>query len=390
MSGKRVLFVAGEASGDMHGANLIREIKHRLPTLDSEGLGGQAMAQAGMKLHYDLAGMAIMGFTEVARKLLLLRRIFRRTVAMLEQNRPDLLVLIDYPDFNLRLAKRAKALGIPVIYFISPQVWAWRGGRVNLISKLVEKMIVILPFEEDIYRNAGVDVAFVGHPLVDRLAGYEMDRKLICELENDKSCPCIGLLPGSRAQEVERILPIMLRSVRILAEKYPAARFLVACRDDERAEYIRNCLDDGKTHVPVRVVSGRTYEVISSCDVCLVASGTATLETAWLGTPMVIVYKVSLVSALIASVLIHVRTIGLANIMAGKEIVPEFVQSDARPDGIARAVARLIDEPAARDTMVAELKLVREKMGEPGASRRAAEIIVGMLDGQVPETVVAA
>jgi lipid-A-disaccharide synthase len=390
MSGKRVFFVAGEPSGDMHGATLVSEMKRLLPDFEAEGLGGQAMAQAGMALHFDLAGMAIMGFTEVARKLLLLKRIFRRTVAMLEQNRPDLLVLIDYPDFNLRLAKRAKTLGIPVIYFISPQVWAWRGGRVNLISKLVEKMIVILPFEEDIYRNAGVDVAFVGHPLVDRLAGYEMDHEVVSALDKDESGPRIGLLPGSRVQEIERMLPIMLGSARILAKTYPAARFLVACRDDETAEYIRSCLDAGKVRVPVQVVSGRTYEVISSCDVCLVASGTATLETAWFGTPMVIVYKVSLVSGLIASVLIHVRTIGLANIMAGKEIVPEFVQSNARADGIARAVDRLIDGPAARDTMVAELKLVREKMGEPGASRRAAEIIVSMLDAPVPETVVAA
>lgn len=362
---KRLFFVAGESSGDIHGANLIRALGSIAPDMRCEGLGGQHMAAAGMDLRYDLAEHAIMGFTEIVKSFGMVRRVFRETVARLEDTRPDALVLIDYPGFNLRLAGEAHRLGIPVIYYISPQVWAWKRGRIRTIARLVRKMLVILPFEPALYEEAGVDCTYVGHPLLDHLPTVKVNGSLRGKF-------VIGLLPGSRQQEIARLLPVMLEAGRDIQERYPEAFFVAPCVDTEREAQIRSLAGD----FPLHILVGKTYEVLDAARFCIVASGTATVETALFGVPFVILYRVSALTYWIARALVRVDHIGLVNILAGKRIVPEFVQNEAKRARIVPTALELIDDTPARRRMLEEFAAVRESLGGPGASQRAAAEIV--------------
>jgi lipid-A-disaccharide synthase len=361
----RIFFSAGEASGDIHGANLIRAIHALDPAVACEGLGGVRMQTAGMDLRCDLAGRAIMGFSEVVRSLAFIRRLFYETIAHLEQVRPDCLVVIDYPGFNLRLATKAHALNIPVVYYISPQVWAWKKKRIHTIAGVTRKVLVILPFEEPLYRNVGAACAFVGHPLVDHLASVPP------QPAGARDC-VIGLLPGSRSQEIARLLPVMIETARVVAAQIPGARFVCPCVDTARAVQAKAIAGD----FPMEIGIGNTYDVLQTARFCMVASGTATLETAWFGVPMVVLYRVTPISYLIARTLVDVDHIALVNILSQKRAVPEFIQHAARPDHIAPVALELIRDTPARATMLQDLALVRERMGPPGASRRAAEEIL--------------
>jgi lipid-A-disaccharide synthase len=366
----RIFFVAGETSGDIHGSNLIRALRARDPDLVCEGLGGKLMAEAGMDLRYDLAENAIMGFSEVIRSFGLIRRMFNETVAHLEQTRPDCLLLIDYPGFNLRLAKRAKALGIPVVYYISPQIWAWKKGRIHTLAEVCAKMLVILPFEEKLYEKVGLPCRYVGHPLLDHIPTVQVEGAYADDF-------VIGLLPGSRAQEIHRLMPAMVEIARGIREKHPGARFVIPCVDAEREVQVRAEIGD----FPIETVVGNFYEVLSAARFCLVASGTATLETALFGVPMLIMYKVSLLNYWIARALVDIEHIGLVNILAGRRIIPEFIQHEACTETVLPEALNLIDDTPQREEMLTSLAEVRDMLGGPGASDRAAVEILEVVSG---------
>jgi lipid-A-disaccharide synthase len=387
-----VFIVAGEPSGDLHGSNLVREILRVQPDIAFEGIGGEKMAAAGVKLRHDLAGEAIMGFTEVLRKLGHIRAILRDTVDWLQRNRPDLLILIDYPGFNLELAQRAKKLGIRTVYYISPQVWAWGKGRVRQIAALAEKVLVILDFEEKIYADAGVSVEYVGHPLVDHLENVQLDAEFI-EKHSEGDRITLGLLPGSRPQEVKRHLPLMLRTSELVSRHVPESRFIVACPNERTGQLARQIVEkhSDKGNAPhVEVVSQKTYEVIKLSTLCLVASGTATLETAYSLTPMAVIYKTSVPSWLLARMLVRIEHIALVNILAKKRVVPEFIQFGARPKAIAADVLSLLEDDRRRAELRLALKEVKDKLGVPGASARAARIVVDLLKTPAPPLAVTA
>ena len=366
----RLFFSAGESSGDLHGSHLIEALRELEPGIECEGLGGTRMQAAGMTLRCDLAGRAIMGFAEIVWSLGFIRRVFLDTVKHLKQSRPDGLVVIDYPGFNIRLALRAKAMGLPVIYYISPQVWAWKKGRIHTIAKAVEKMLVILPFEKAIYDEIGLDCTYVGHPLLDHFASIDVKDVYTGGL-------VVGVMPGSRAQEIERILGVMLEVARGIQERYPEARFLSPCVDEERAAQVRALAGD----FPLEVVPGGMYEVLKGARFCLVASGTATVETALFEVPMVVLYKVAAPSYWLARLLVDVEAIAMVNILAGKPIVPEFIQGAATAENIVPAALELMDESPARETMIDELKRIREKLWG-GASENAAREILSVIKGR--------
>jgi len=367
---KRLFFVAGESSGDIHGSNLIRALRGARPDWSFEGLGGRLMAEAGMVLRHDLAGEAIMGFAEVLRHLRPIRRLFHDTVAHLRDTRPDALVLIDYPGFNLRLAAEAKKIGIPVVYYISPQVWAWKKRRIHTIARLVDLMLVIFPFEEELYRRIGVPCAYVGHPLLDHIARYARPETADEEM-------VIGLLPGSREQELRRIAPVMFEVAAGIRERYPEARFVVPCVSEARAEQVRGIAGA----FPAELCVGGMYDALSRARFCLVASGTATLETALFCVPMAILYKTSPATYWIARMVVNIEHIGIVNILARRGIVPEFIQHAASREAILPAALDLIGDTPARRQMLDDLHSVREGLGGMGASARAAEKMVVLLEG---------
>lgn len=365
-----IFFVAGERSGDTHGAGLVRALLEKRPGLHCEGLGGELMEAAGMRLRYDLAGQGIMGFTEVVKHILPIKRLFEDTVAHLRKTRPDCLVLIDYPGFNIRLAKAVADLGIPVVYYISPQVWAWKKKRIYTLAKYVRKMLVIFPFEANLYQSVGLETVHVGHPLLDYIESYSPTPLA-------QEGKVIGLLPGSREQEIRRLLPVMLETAAALREEEPDLRFITPCVNEFRAEQVRQLAGN----FPLEVRVGAIYDVLSQSHFCMVASGTATLETLMFGVPMVIMYKVTTISYLLARLLVNIKHIGIVNILAQKEVVPEFIQHRATAERILPTALTLIHDTPERAQMLQDMEAVRQELGAGGASERAAEEILGLLNG---------
>ena len=374
---KKIMIVAGEQSGDLHGSNLVKAMRRIDPTLLFYGIGGQKMKEAGVELMADAADMAVVGLTEVVGKLGMILGVMRRMKMALKKCKPALLILIDYPDFNLLLGKAAKNNGVKVFYYISPQIWAWRQGRIHKIREVVDKMAVILPFEEQVYRQVNMDVTFVGHPLLDVVKTKYARKEALKRFDLQEGVATVGLLPGSREGEVAKLLPVMLKAAAILMQNRPPVQFILPLADALDRGYVEKMIR--QEAVPVRVVPQEIYDVIGISDIVVVASGTATLETALLGTPMVIVYKVSPLSYYIGTKVIDVTHIGLANLIAGKTIVPELIQDDANPDRIAAEVIGILaDEPRMRD-IKKELNQIREKLGSPGASEKAARLACEML-----------
>lgn len=368
-----ILIIAGEASGDMHGANLVQELLKLDPGIRFFGIGGDMMKEAGVKISHHARDMAIVGIFEVINKLSLIRKAMKDMVDLMDTVKPDAIILIDYPDFNLRVAKKAKDRGIKVIYYISPQVWAWRKGRLKTISKVVDKMLVVFPFEVSIYRDAGVDVEFVGHPLMD-VVPVGQDRKSarreLCFGEGDT---VIGLLPGSRKKEVEYLLPEMLQAARLIAKKVGGARFAVPVANTLDTGYIKGFIEG--SGIDVQLFSGKTYSVMAASDILLISSGTATLEAAITGAPMVVTYRMLPLTYMIGKRLVHLEHGSLPNIVAGKGIVPELIQGDATGEKMAEEVLNILNDKGRTEDMRRELKGVREALGAPGASRRAAEVV---------------
>ncbi len=373
----RILIAAGEASGDLHGARLAECLRGLAPHLTLEGMGGARMRAAGVHLLADAGGTAVVGLAELWEKRRALRHALRRLREHLRVVRPALLLCIDFPDFNLLLARTAHRLRIPVCYFISPQVWAWRRGRIRTIRRLVRKMLVLFPFEEAMYRTAGVDVAFVGHPLLDVLADVPSRETCRAALEVSGESPVLGLLPGSREAEVRRHLSLLLETAARLGAARPDLKVLVGLAPTLDADAVRAHV--AASAARAAVIHGRTYEVMRAADLLLAVSGTVTLEAAILGTPMIITYRLGAISWLIVRLLIKVRFIGLPNLVANDGIVPELIQFEATPGRLAAAAAEILDSPERQTRMRAALGEVRGRLGRPGAAERAAREVLALL-----------
>ena len=370
----RLLISCGEPSGDLYAGALTRELCALDPGARISGLGGPQFAAAGGTLLDDYRGLAVTGLTEALAKVPRSYATIRRLARVARTERPDALVVIDFPDFNFPLARRVKRLGIPVLYYISPQIWAWRAARMKTIREIADRVLVIFPFEESIYRDAGVPVEFVGHPLID-LATPSAPREAFLPAHGlSPAAPTIAILPGSRPNEVARILPDLAAAADLVRAHVPAAQFLIA-----RAPNLDDRLFDAarrRAHTPITIVEGDADAILASADVALTASGTATVQSALHDTPMVIVYRLSPLTYRIGRRLVKVDTVGMVNLIAGETIVPELIQDQFTPEAVAReAVSMLTD--SARVTRIREgLARVRALLGGPGASRRAAEAIL--------------
>ena len=368
-----IALFAGEASGDLHGALLAQEISARSPGARIWGVGGEKMRAAGVEILRGIDELAVLGFAEVFVRLPFFLRLFGELRAAIEARRPDAVVLIDYPGLNLRLAKAAKNAGRPVAYYISPQVWAWGERRVSVIRRYVDRMIVVLPFEAPYYAERGVAASFVGHPLVSVARARRSREETRRALGVPDGKPLVGLLPGSRAQEVRSHVPLFVDALAVGARAGVVARAALARAPTVPTTLVEQLL--ARSQDPIATTTD-TYELMDAADLLLVASGTATLEAAILGTPMIVVYKTSPVSYAIGRALVRVPHIALANLVAGERIVPELVQDAANPARLGAEMAALLADDARRDEMRSKLAAVRAKLGEAGAAGRAAEIVL--------------
>jgi len=370
----RLLISCGEPSGDLYAGALVRELRAIDPGVAVSGLGGPQFAAAGGTLLEDYRHFAVTGLTEAIRKIPRSYAALRKLVAWARANRPDALVVIDFPDFNFRLARAVKRLGIPVVYYISPQIWAWRAKRLAAIRKFADLVLVIFPFEEAIYRDGGVPVEFVGHPLVD-LARPSAPRAAFLNAQRmSQSSPTIGILPGSRPNEVTRILPDLMIAAKKIRLRFPSAQFLVARAPNLDDEHFESLSAGGQTLL--RVLEGETDAILAASNVVLTASGTATVQTALHDTPMVIVYRVSPITYRLLRRLVTVDQVGMVNLIAGEAVVPELIQDAFTPAAVAGEAIAILSDGARVMRIRAGLARVREKLGGPGASRRAAEAIL--------------
>jgi lipid-A-disaccharide synthase len=369
--------VAGEASGDLHGATLARCLTTLAPGLKVAGMGGARMAAAGVRLLRRAERVTVVGGTEAFGRLPELWSAFRALQRQLRYRRPGVLVLIDFPEFNLRLARTARSLGVPVVYFVAPQLWAWRPRRARAMARDVSRVLAIFPFEVGLYQEAGVPVEFVGHPVLDVLPA--LDRETARAGLSTAGETLVGLLPGSRHAEVRRHLPVLLDTAQRIAARRPGTRFALPVASTIAAGDVTAATRGAG--LPIEVLPGEAYRVMAAADLLLVASGTATLEAACYGTPMVVLYRLSTVSHAIARRLVRgVSHISLPNIVAGREIVPEFIQRDATPEAVAGAALLLLEDDVARAAQRAALIEVRARLGEAGAGLRAARAVLRTRD----------
>lgn len=370
--------MAGEASADMHGSNLVQAMRRRNPHIRFVGVGGAKMEKAGVEIVVPASEMAVVGLIEVLTRLHTVGRAYRILKTILRNDRPDLLILIDYPGFNLHMAKIAKSSRVPVLYYIGPQVWAWRSGRVRKISRRVDRMAVILPFEKSFYGQRGVDVEYVGHPLMDGYVVGGGTEAMKVQLGLDNVSPVVGMLPGSRKEEVRNLLPVMVRSAEILKERYPRMQCLLPVAPTLDAQFVETFM--GRPSVPIRLVGGDLYGVLGACDAALVTSGTATLETAITGVPMVIVYRASPISYWIGRLVVKVPHIGLVNLVAGEQVVPELIQGNATPERLAREATAILENSEIRSSMISNLRAVKEMLGGGGAAERTASLALEIMN----------
>jgi len=361
--GEDLLIVAGEASGDIHAAELLLALKRLRPDLRAFGLGGRHCEAAGLERLAESSEISVVGITEVWRILGRARQIFKSLLGEVERRGARTALLIDFPDFNLRLAKALKKRGVKVVYYVSPQVWAWRKGRVKTIARVVDEMLVLFPFEQAFYREHGVEAIHVGHPLVDQVPVLER-REAGVGLS-------ICLLPGSRASEVREHLPVMARAVKLLAESFDLTASWVVGSELDATDFTE-FIPDG---LSLEQVPGDRFRAIADADLVLCASGTATLEVGLLGTPMVVVYRVSRLTSWVGRALISLPNISLVNLVLGSGVVPELLQGQATAERIAAEAGRLLGDPEARQNMSRDLGRLRTLLGEPGASERAAAIV---------------
>lgn len=381
-SPQNIMIVSGEASGDLHGANLVKALKKIRPQLNFCGMGGRAMAEEGVEILHDAAGMAVVGIVEIFSHLGEILKARKTLLSRLRTDPPDLLVLIDYPDFNLLLAAKAKKLGIPIFYYISPQVWAWRSGRVAKIGKLTDRIGVILPFEKDFFRKRGVEVDFVGHPLMDSVATTMPSKEFLAKYSIPSSQTVIGLLPGSRTKEVSALLPIFLEAAKILDRTSNRELcFLIPRASTITREFLeQHGVEEYSKLLNLRIIEHNRYDIMAACKAAVTASGTVTLELAILNIPMITTYKISPKTYLLGRLLVKLDHFSLVNLVARKEVIPELLQHEVTAENIATHLSSLLKDEKIRSEMLAGLTETRERLGQPGASRRAAEICLELLD----------
>jgi lipid-A-disaccharide synthase len=370
-----VMLSCGEASGDLYAGALAVELQRLAPGIRIIGIGGEKMHAAGAELIADYRGLAVTGLVEalrvVPRSFSLLRKLRER----MARDRPDVLVVVDFPDFNFRLAATARTLGIPVVYYVSPQVWAWRVGRIKTVKQVASKVLVIFPFEKKLYDDAGVPVEFVGHPLPDLIHVTEPRERLLAGVGLDPAAPTVALLPGSRPNEVRSILPNLAAAATLIRERVPAAQFIVA-----RAPKLTDQMfaPFSRFTGPSAIVSGRADDVLNASDVVVTASGTATVQAALHGKPMVIVYRLAPLTYKVGRPFVKVDTFGMVNLLAGRRVVPELIQDDFTPARVADETVTLLTDPARAAEMRRALGEVRGALGEPGATTRAAEAVLSV------------
>lgn len=374
---QQVLVVCGEASGDAHAAELVAALKARRPELTFFGMGGSKLAAQGVELLYGAHEINVMGIVEVLPKLPRILQVLKGLARAAAERRPACALLVDIPDFNLRLAARLKALGIPVAWYISPMVWAWRPGRVKVLKRLVDRMLCILPFEEDFYRGTGVRARYVGSPVAEQVPAPDSAEAFRRGLGLDEKRPTLALLPGSRMSEIRRILPTLVEAAKRLAAERPGLQVVVPVAPTVPREEVASRFA-GSGVEPV-LVEGRAPEVVGASDVAVVASGTASLEAGLMLRPVVVVYRVSLITYWVGRLLLRVAHVALVNLLAGRRVVPELLQGDMRPERIATEVQRLWEPGPAREQLVSGLQEVRMRLGGPGASERAAEEVLALL-----------
>lgn len=372
-----VFLSAGEASGDAHGARLVHEIRQLAPTAAFVGVGGERLAAEGMQVLYPAAELAVVGLIEVAGKLPRVIQALRRVWAYLKAARPGLVILVDFPDFNFLVARMAKRLGLPVMYYISPQIWAWRRYRVHTLARLVDRMAVIFPFEAEFYRRYGVAATYVGHPLRETMPALPPPGELRRSLGLSADELAVALLPGSRESEIARMLPVMAAAAGIMAREIHGCRFLLPLAPSAPEDLVRRLAEAAA--VPITVVHGRAYEVLAAAELAVVTSGTATLEAALLGTPMVIVYRLAPLSYALGRRLIQVPHIGMANLLAEERLFPELIQAAVTPEAIAVRMQEWLTHPESLDKLRRGLTRLIHRLGGPGASRRAAAIALELL-----------
>jgi lipid-A-disaccharide synthase len=373
-----VLFSAGETSGDQHAANVFLELKKRQSDIHAIGMGGSKMRQAGIKICYDSSNIGVIGVVEVLKHYGEIHSALKLMQQIVATERPDLLICVDYKEFNFKLAKFAKQQGIKVLFYVSPQVWAWRPGRVVKYGKVIDMMAVIFPFETKYYEAENIPVRYVGHPSVDKVHPLHSKQEDLAVFDLDAEQPIVGLLPGSRMNEIKRMLPVMLQAAKKILTEHPSVQFLLPQADSISDELLAGYLQNSP--VKIKVIKQQPYDVIQCCDAIMTTSGTATLEIALLNIPMVIAYKLSPLTYLLGRLLVNIAFIGLPNIVAGKKIVTELIQHEASAENLAAEINRLLSDKSYAETMREELKSVKQQLGQGGGSRNMAMLALEMLN----------
>lgn len=376
-SAPQILVVTGEASGDAHAAELVAALQARRPDFRFFGMGGSKLAARGVELLYGAHEVSVMGITEVLPKIPRILQVLRGIAAAAAERRPACAILVDIPDFNLRLAARLKALGIPVAYYVSPMIWAWRRGRVKTIRKLVDRMLCILPFEEAFYRDSGVDARYVGSPVVEQVPSPASTTTFRQRLGLPMEAPMLALLPGSRMSEIRRLLPTMVSAAKQLSAERPGLQIVVPVAPTIPREEITSRFEG--SGLSPRLVDGHAPEVVGASDAAIVASGTAVLEAGLMQRPLVVVYRVSLITYLVGRLMLKVAHVALVNLLAGRRLVPELLQGDMTPERIAAEIRRVWAPGPPREEMLRGLEEVRGRLGGPGAAERAAEAVLELL-----------
>ncbi|MGE0267740.1 MAG: lipid-A-disaccharide synthase [Candidatus Omnitrophota bacterium] len=373
-STNHIIIIAGEDSGDLHGALLVNALKQLNPKLTFSGLGGQKMKASGVELYQDFTKLAVVGFIEVLKHYPEFKKIFDFILDKIKTIQPVAVILIDYPGFNLRVAKKLESVDTKVIYYISPQVWAWKKNRVFTIKKYIDRMLVLFQFEKDFYARFGIDVDFVGHPLVDTVKVDTPRDKILSQVGLQDYKTTIGLLPGSRQKEIERHLPVMLKTAELLQNEFPMLQFLLVKAPSISRSTLTAMTDKMKIRIPI--IEENIYDAIGACDLCLVTSGTATLETALLEKPMIVMYKTSWTTWILAKMVVKIPHISLVNVVAQKEVVPEFIQNKATAPAMAKALKDIFTDEIKIATMKEQLRNMTESLGTSPATLKAAESIL--------------
>lgn len=379
-----VMLVAGEASGDQHAANMFLALKKRLPAVTGFGMGSAKMRKAGIDIHFDSSNIGVIGLIEVLKHYRDIKQALKLMQQLVCQKKPDLLICIDYKEFNFKLARHAKQAGIKVLFYISPQIWAWRPGRVVKYGRVIDMMAVIFPFETHYYQAHNIPVRYVGHPSVDKVHVQYSKAQAIKYFQLNATRPIIGLLPGSRQNEIKRLLPEMLATIKLVAAAVPETQFVLVQADSINTTLLQSYLQ--QSSLTISIIKNQSYDIIQCCDGVLTASGTATVEVALLGVPMVIIYKLSIITYYLARILVKTPYIGLPNIIAGRVIVKEFIQHHANAENIASELMKILTDSHYAQQMRDDLKQLKEQLGKGGGSANIAELAVQMLQ-RVPESI---